>query len=489
MIIKTDIDTIEPYLTDASNMPGGMAEEVIIPETQDELREAIIRCAAIGKGITLAGTGTGLAGGRVPFGGAVISTERLNRIVSIDAASKRGIVEPGVVLRDYQTAVDEAGMLYPPDPTERGAAMSGTVACNSSGARTFKYGATRAFVERLRIFLADGEELNLCRGDVLADGLNLTLTATSGKQYCLALPDIQMPNIKHAAGYFVKPNMDAIDLFIGSEGTLGAIAEIETRLLPQPERIIAGVIFFDDIERLMHFVDEARNASLAANASNDEASISSRALEFFDSNALNFVRDKYPTIPEQAAGAIWFEQEVTDASEEALLTAWHELIGAYTPFMDESWFAITEKDQENLREFRHAVPAKTYEMIRELKQQKIGTDMAVPSEHFRDFYGFYMKEFAAEQLRYIVYGHIGNSHVHANIFTSSPDEYARAKAVYNKCVEKALYLGGTVSAEHGVGKIKAAYLRQMYGERGIEQFRILKAVLDPQGLFGKGTMF
>jgi D-lactate dehydrogenase (cytochrome) len=244
------------------------------------------------------------------------------------------------------------------------------------------------------------------------------------------------------------------------------------------------VIFFDDIERLMSFVDSARAASLSGSADG----ISSRALEFFDARALDFVRDQYPNIPAAAAGAIWFEQEVTDESEEALLTAWYELIGEHTPLMDESWFAITEKDQEDLRAFRHAVPAKTYEAIRERNQQKIGTDMAVPSEHFRALYGFYVEEFAKEQLNYIIYGHIGNSHVHANIFTTSPEEYARAKTVYNRCVSKALELGGTVSAEHGVGKIKRDYLAQMYGEQGIAGFRALKAVLDPQGLFGRGTM-
>jgi len=498
MLIKTDTDLIEPYLTDASNMPGGKADKVIIPESQAELREAVVRCALEGTAMTVAGSGTGLTGARVPLGGVIISTERLNRIVSIDAATKRGVVESGVLLKDYQTAAEEAGMLYPPDPTERGCSMGGTVAANSSGARTFKYGATRAFVEGLRVVLSDGEELHLKRGEVVAggaDGLDLTLHSTSGKRYALRLPDITMPNIKHAAGYYVKPNMDAIDLFIGSEGTLGVIAEIETRLLVQPERIVAGVVFFDDMERLLHFVEEAREESLRNNRadtnhidSDKSSGMSSRALEFFDAKALNFVREHYPNIPEGAAGAIWFEQEVSDDTEEALLMAWYELIGNHTPFMDESWFAITEKDQEHLREFRHAVPAKTYEIVRELKQQKIGTDMAVPDQQFRALYDFYMREFAAEQLNYIVFGHIGNSHVHANIFASSPDEYARAKAVYHRCVEKALSLGGTISAEHGVGKIKRDYLKAMYGERGIEQFRAIKAVLDPQGLLGVGTM-
>jgi D-lactate dehydrogenase (cytochrome) len=491
MLIKTDTDVIQSYLSDASNMPGGSASEVIIPESQDELREAIMRCAAEGTPITIAGSGTGLTGARVPLGGAVISTERLNRIVSIHPDTLRAVVEPGVSLQDFQTAVEDKGCLYPPDPTERGAAMGGTVACNSSGARTFKYGATRAFVERLRVFLADGEELNLQRGQFLADGNALTLHSVGDKRYDLDLPTITMPAIKHAAGYFVKPNMDAIDLFIGSEGTLGAIAEIEVRLLAIPERIIAGVIFFDTLDSIFTFVEEARAASRATRAlgaDSPEVGIDARALEFFDTNALDFIRDEYPNIPLNVAGAIWFEQEVTDASEERLLELWYDLIGTHTPLMDDAWFAITEKDQENLRAFRHAVPAKTYERIRELKQRKIGTDMAVPDENFRTMYRFYTDEFAKEQLPYIIFGHIGNSHVHANIFTNTPEEFAHAKTVYNRCVEKAVALGGTISAEHGVGKIKRDYLPMMYGAEAIAGFGALKAVLDPQNLFGRGTM-
>ena len=471
-------------------MPGGSAEMILIPETQAELREALQQCALRGQAMTIAGSGTGLTGARVPLGGVVISTERLNNIISIDAESLRAVVEPGVSLLDFQTAVEEQRLLYPPDPTERAAAMGGTVACNSSGARTFKYGATRAFIERLRVFLAEGEELNIRRGENFATGNTLTLSATSGRTYNLTLPSIKMPAIKHAAGYFIQPNMDAIDLFIGSEGTLGAIAEIEVRLLPQPERIFAGVIFFDAIENCMRFVEAARAASIATRAStSEEAGIDSRALEFFDRNALDFVRNEYPNIPPDAAAAIWFEQEVSDETEERLLELWYELIATYTSLMDDAWFAITEKDQENLREFRHAVPAKTYERIRELQQRKIGTDMAVPDENFRELYDFYIDEFAKERLEYIIFGHIGNSHVHANIFTSTPEEFDHAKSVYHRCVLKALELGGTISAEHGVGKIKRDYLREMYGADAMTAFAALKCTLDPQNLFGRGTMF
>jgi D-lactate dehydrogenase (cytochrome) len=491
MLHKTDPDVIYTYLSDASNMPGGSADEIYIPESQDELREAIMRCTKNGKRVTIAGSGTGLSGARVPFGGAVISTERLNRIVSIDTASKRAVVEAGVRLADFQTAVEQEGCLYPPDPTERAAAMGGTVACNSSGARTFKYGATRAFVEGLRVFLPDGEELRLERGKNFAKDRELSIQAVSGKTYTFQLPTIEMPNIKHAAGYFVKPDMDAIDLFIGSEGTLGAIAEITVRLLPMPERIIAGVVFFADIDGVMSFVNEARDTSIATrtNTHSEEIALESRALEYFDKNALDFVREEYPRIPENAVAAIWFEQEVSDATEERLLELWYDLISRTTPLMDECWFAITEKDQEELREFRHAVPAKTYERIRELKQRKIGTDMAVPNEHFRELYDFYVSEFTKERLEYIIFGHIGNSHVHANIFTNSPEEFDHAKSVYHRCVLKSLDLGGTISAEHGVGKIKTGYLRDMYGSEAMKQFGQLKRVFDPHNCLGVGTMF
>jgi D-lactate dehydrogenase (cytochrome) len=497
MITKTDQDTLQSYLSDASNMPGGSLDIVYIPETPDELREAIALCAKEKKPITIAGSGTGLTGARVPQGGAVVSTERLTKIIGIDEDRRRAVCEAGISLRDFQTAVQERNLLYPPDPTERAAAMGGTVACNSSGARTFKYGATRAFVERLRIFLADGEELDIRRGESRASGGVLHLRSTSGKTYALSLPNIVMPSIKHAAGYFIAPQMDAIDLFIGSEGTLGAIAEIEVRLLPQPDGVFAGVIFFDTLDGAFRFVEEARNLSYktrAAASDSDEAlGLDARALEYFDRRALDFVRDAYPSIPAAAEAAVWFEQEIAahadGSNEERLLELWYDIISRHTNLADEAWFAITEKAQEELRDFRHAVPAKTYERIRELKQRKIGTDMAVPDDRFQELYRFYDEEFTRAGLEYIVFGHIGNSHVHANIFSASDEEFERAKAVYHRCVLKALELGGTISAEHGVGKIKREYLRLMYGDEALKQFAAMKRALDPDGLLGRGTMF
>ncbi len=492
MIIKHDPDTILPYLTDASNMSGGVAEKIVIPETQEELID-IVRTSYSSKiPMTISGGGTGLSGGRVPFGGIVISMERL-RSMRIDADQCVAVVEAGLLLRELQDEAEREGLLYAPDPTERSASIGGTVSANASGARTFKYGATREFVQGMKIVLANGETLTLRRGECIAKGMVLELISDQGTSYRLELPSIVMPTRKHAAGFYVKENMDAIDLFIGSEGVLGIIVEVILKLLPKPDRIIAGVVFFDTIENCLSFVETVRDRSyrnrMASLQGEATTGFDARALEFFDEKALDFVRDHYPSIPSPCAGAVWFEQEVNDVNEQSLLEEWYELIAPNTPYLDEAWFAISETDQESLREFRHAVPSKAYERIRELGQQKIGTDMAVPDEHFLTLYQYYLREFAEHNFEYVIWGHIGNSHVHANIFTASPDQYVQAKACYARCIEKTIELRGTISAEHGVGKIKAGYLKRMYGSDVITSFRAIKKSLDPAMLLGRETMF
>jgi D-lactate dehydrogenase (cytochrome) len=419
----------------------------------------------------------------------VIATSKMNRIVSIDPERLRAVVQPGVILGEFQQEVERFGVFYPPDPTERSCYIGGTIATNSSGARTFKYGPTRAFVEALRVVLATGEQLYLRRGEQMAEGHRLTLTTVSGRTIVLELPDYTMPATKHAAGYYIHPDMDAIDIFIGSEGTLGIVTEIELRLLPLPERLFAGVVFFPDEEATLDFVEEARERSRAT-LSGGSDDIEARALEYLDINALDMIRDKFPNIPDGASGgAIWFEQETTDATEESLLGAWYDLILRHRGLADDSWFAISMEDQRKMRQFRHAIPEAVYEYISEHGQTKLGTDMAVPDRHFRELLMFYRAQFAEHGLKNVTYGHIGNAHLHANLFADGAEQFALAKDVYNRLVEKALALGGTISAEHGVGKLKTSYLVKLYGEEAIAAMRQMKMTLDPDGMLGAGTMF
>ena len=230
MIIKTSPDEIQNYITDASNFRGN-CDAVYIPESADEIQEIMREANAKKTPVTISGNGTGLAGARVPVGGILLSTEKLNRIIGINNKEHYIITEPGVILDNLQKEVNGQKLLYPPDPTEWNCFIGGTIATNASGEKTFKYGPTRNFVEELNLILSDGEKIYLKRGANIAKGNELKLVADSGKKYLIKIPDIKMPHVKNASGYFLKEGMDAIDLFIGSEGTLGIVTRIKLRLV------------------------------------------------------------------------------------------------------------------------------------------------------------------------------------------------------------------------------------------------------------------
>lgn len=475
MQIKSNPEEIESFLSDASFMREGFAARVVLPESVEEVSEILAGANQNRVPVTVSGAGTGTVGGRVAFGGIVLATEKLNRIKSIVHEEHGGfaVVEAGVVLSDLQRAVDQEGLLYPPDPTERGCFVGGNVATNASGARTFKYGPTRNYVRALKVVLASGEVLDLRRGDIRADpDGRIRLGSVEVK-----LPSYRLPNTrKNASGYFVAPEMDAADLFIGSEGTLGVICEVEVRLLPKPEGLLSGVVFFADEADVLALVSDVR------------AHGDARALEFFDRESLNFLRQKYPSIPDEAVGAIFFEQETNEATEEAVLTAWQELLDQHHALAD-SWFATNEQDQAKLREFRHQLPVLMNEWFARYRQRKVSTDMAVPDEAFPGLFRLYKETLQSSGMRYTVFGHIGDNHVHVNILPRDDAEGGRARELYIQFLKYAASVGGTLSAEHGVGKLKRDYLHFFYNDQQLREMAALKKAFDPSGILGRGNIF
>lgn len=493
MLSKSEPDEMLSYLADASNFGGGHAARVVFPETIEEVAEVLRAASREGLAVTVSGAGTGVVGGRVPFGGVVLATDKLNRIKQIEMEGQggRATLEAGVSLADFRRAVESRGLLYPPDPTEWSCYMGGTVATNASGARTFKYGPTRRYIRRLKLVLPTGEALALARGEIFAeaDG-RLRLPLASGQCIEAQLPSYRMPQTrKHAAGYYVAPGMDAIDLFIGSEGTLGVIFEIEVALLPQPAGVLSGVVFFTDEAKLLAFVSAARAASLATRAVNRRGAIDARALEFFDSEALRFLGEKYPRIPAQAAGAIFFEQETEAETEAQLMDAWLALLEEHDAALDASWFATEARDQARLSEFRHQLPVLVNEWITRHGQRKVSTDMCVPDEAFAAMLKFYQETLRSSRLQHVIFGHIGDNHVHVNILPRDDAEAARARDLYRQFIQRAVTLGGTISAEHGVGKLKRDYLRELYGDEHLRQMAALKRAFDPACILGRGNIF
>ncbi|MBV9744620.1 MAG: FAD-binding oxidoreductase, partial [Acidobacteriia bacterium] len=293
------------------------------------LREAV----AAGVAVTIAGAGTGVTGGRVPLGGWVISLERFT---GLQVSEGHAVAGAGVLLRDLHAAAQSARHFYPPDPTETGASIGGTIATNASGARSFRYGATRRWIKRLRVVMADGRVMDVGRGDAID----------------FDCPAIPLPAVtKNTAGYLLKPGMDWIDLFVGSEGTLGVVTEARLRLLPAPEAVLAGVIFFPDDD------------SAVAAVENWHGSVPVRMLEYFDKPSLELLRKRFPEIPARAHAAILFDQELHSEADPEL-DAWPERIEKARALVDDSWIALSATDRERFRRFRHSLPELVNDTVR-----------------------------------------------------------------------------------------------------------------------------
>jgi D-lactate dehydrogenase (cytochrome) len=488
MIIKKDKDLIRDYLKDASNTEG-FCDSVYFPESVKDLQEIFKEAAKNRTQVTISGNRTGLTGAAVPKGGIVISTERLNKIIEINKDENYAVIEPGVLLSEFISKLKTYSLYYPPDPTELNCFIGGIVATNASGAKSFKYGATRNFVLSLEMLLPTGELITINRGAQFAIGNKLILKTNTNRLIELELPVINIPVTKNAAGFFSKNNMDAIDLLIGSEGTLGIFTRIKLLLLDHPRRIFSAVIFFDDENDAFNFINEVREKSYDSRNKRTKNTIDAIALEFFDKNSLTFLKNEYSRIPANAFAAIWFEQEISPEKEELIIEIFADLIEKHNGNFNDSWIAVTEKDRGDIEKFRHSISARVNEYISANDFRKLGTDIAVPDSELQDFYSYITNEVKKNDLEFVVYGHFGNSHLHLNILPKNENEFTLAQNLYKQFCNKAISVGGTFSAEHGVGKNKKEYLIKMYGLDAVKMMVQIKKKFDPYLILGIGNIF
>jgi len=271
--------------------------------------------------------------------------------------------------------------------------------------------------------------------------------------------------------------MDWVDLFIGSEGTLGVITEAELNLIPETPAFLAGVVFYRSDERALDAVDRWRPIA------------GLRMLEYFDRPSLEMLRGRFAEIPNDAGAAILFEQEL--ASEEpAEIDLWMERLESTYALVDSSWFALSAADRERFRRFRHALPELVNDTVRRNGCLKMGSDYAVPVERNREMLAYYRQRLeSAFPNRYVIFGHIGDAHLHVNILPSSGEESTRAAELMLDFARKAVEFGGTVSAEHGLGKRKAHLLGLQYAPPLLDAMRQVKRRLDPDWLLGRGTLW
>jgi len=211
-------------------------------------------------------------------------------------------------------------------------------------------------------------------------------------------------------------------------------------------------------------------------------------MEYADDLSLELLRTRYPEIPANAKAALMIEAEGADA--DADLATWYERLEAQHALLDNSWFALTERDRERFRAFRHAMPQLVVETMSRRGFLNMGTDYAVPLDRDRDLLAYYRKR-CGEELgtHYVIFGHIGDAHLHLNMLPTTEVEAERAAALLKEFAAYAVDLGGTVSAEHGLGKRKAPLLQLQYTPAQIDAMRVIKQRFDPQWLLGRGTLF
>ena len=508
------------YLSDESGLTAAPFDYLFFPKNEGELA-AVLRDLNERKiPVTLAGARTGLVGGSVPPAAALISLETFNQIeaVRFDPHLDEWQVsaQAGVSLRELENflasrqapgldnapetiraefarfKLDPADYFYPPDPTETTASLGGTVATNASGARTYRFGPTRAWIRGIQVFLANGEYLDIPRGKYFASPSGVfTIFSANGKSSSFNIPDYALPPTKNAAGFFTAPQMDLIDLFIGSEGVLGVITRLEVALLERQNKI-AMIQFLDSDDQAMQLTQALRSDSRLA----------LDYLEFYSENTLRLLCELQnkpgfpagiPPISPDAGSALFFEMDYDPDMDEFDISALEATLSSCGADMANSWAATDEREMDSFKRLRHLVPETINSIIAERKRQypalhKLGTDLAVPDQFLQEMWDFYKSKCDEAHFEWVAFGHIGDNHIHVNILPRNMQELKSALELFEDFALRAVELGGSVSAEHGIGKLKQKFFHLMYTPAQVEQMRAVKHALDPNGILNPGVL-
>ncbi|CAN7564049.1 FAD-binding protein [Mycolicibacterium frederiksbergense] len=436
--VVTDPDIVASYRHDrAADPDAGTALAVVRPRRTEEVQTVLRWATANGIAVVPRGAGTGLSGGATALDGAIIlSTERM-RDIAVDPATRTAVAQPGLLNAEVKAAVAEYGLWYPPDPSSYEiCSIGGNIATNAGGLCCVKYGVTTDYVLGLQVVLADGTAVRL-GGPRLKDVAGLSLTK----------------------------------LFVGSEGTLGVITEVTLRLLPPQHTPCTVVATFDSVQA-------AADAVVTITGR-----IRPSMLEFMDSVAINAVEDKLKMGLDRTAAAMMVaasdDRGPAGAEDAEFMAAVFTEAGATEVFSTSD----PAEGEAFVVARRYAIPAV------EAKGSLLLEDVGVPLPALAALVAGIEKIAAHHDLLISVIAHAGDGNTHPLIVfdPADVDMARRADVAFGEIMDLAVSLGGTITGEHGVGRLKKPWLAGYLGPEAMELNRKIKTALDPAGILNPGA--
>lgn len=439
--VLTSKEELLCYSYDATPGFSHMPDAVISPADTREVSQVLALANREQIPVYPRGSGTNLSAGTVPTkGGIVLLMTRFDKIVEIDAANLVATAEPGVVVGDLNKAVEEFGLIYPPDPgTVATATLGGTVSENAGGLRGLKYGVSKHYVMGLEVVLADGSVIQ-----------------TGGK------------NVKDVSGY------DLTKLFTGAEGTLGVITKITVKLVPAPEARKAMMAIFSNL-------DNAGNAISAIIANK----IIPATLEIMDNATIRTVEDYAKVgLPTNAEAVLLIEVDGIPAVVEKEADKVFEVLKANNA--DEIRVAKDAGERDKIWAARRAaLPA-----LAKLRPTTFVEDATVPRSEVPNMIRAVNESAARHRVTIGTFGHAGDGNLHPTIVCDlrNEEEMERVYKAMDEIFATAIKLGGTLSGEHGIGLGKLRYMEDQFGAAGMAAMRAIKKALDPNCILNPGKL-
>jgi len=442
----TDKEIMSDYAQDETEDLIYYPAVVVIPIDAKEISKTLKYCSEHEIPVTPSGARTGLSGGSLPvFGGVLISSEKLNKIIEIDEKNHQVVTEPGVITEVLQNTVKEKGLFYPPDPASKGSCfIGGNIAENSGGPKAVKYGVTADYVLNLEIILPNGE--------IIWTGANV---------------------LKNATGY------NLTQLIVGSEGTLAMVTKIVLKLIPHPTNDLLMLVPFFDAEKACEAV-----------AAIFSEGITPSGLEFMERDALiwtqKFTNDTSVHVADRHAAHLLIEVDGFDSDQ--LMKECEEIIGVLERFeTDEILFADSAAQKDTLWSLRRKVGEAVKAQSTYKEEDTVVPRFELPKllnkiKSIGHSYGF----------KSVCYGHAGDGNLHVNIIkgdlTDDQWENELPKAI-RELFSEVVKLGGTLSGEHGIGLVQKPYMDIAFPNITLQIMRDIKQVFDPKGIMNPGKIF